>query len=234
MMMPEQRGRALEAALAYAGEGFAVFPCKPDKSPRTKNGFYDATTDEDQIRRWWAAHPSDLVGLRTGEGSGVFVLDLDNGEVGHASLEHLEAEHGRLPETYTVRTSGNPEKGKGPGEHRYFRYPGAAVKSTVSAIGDNLDVRGDGGYVIAPPSHGYTTVSGEFGEFAEAPRWLVEAVRDDGPDRSREIGEAVPEGRRNASLTSLAGSMRLRGASTTAILAALNEENNIKCRPPLP
>ncbi len=234
--MPEQQGGMLDAALAYAAHGAPVFPCKLDKSPRTANGFYAATTDEEQIRRWWAAHPNDLIGLRTGEESGVFVLDMDNGEIGRASLRHLEAEHGRLPDTYTVRTSGNPEKGKGPGEHRYFRYPVGVgkVKSSTSQIGTNLDVRGDGGYVIASPSYGYETASGEFGGFAEAPGWLVEAVRDDGPDRSHEVGEAVPEGRRNASLTSLAGSMRLRGASTTAILAALNEENNVKCRPPLP
>ncbi|PLS87380.1 MAG: hypothetical protein CYG60_02030, partial [Actinobacteria bacterium] len=92
------------------------------------------------------------------------------------------------------------------------------MKSSTSQVGTNLDVRGDGGYVVAPPSYGYETASGEFGRFAEAPRWLVEAVRDDGPERSHEVGEDVPEGRRNASLTSLAGSMRLRGASTTAIL----------------
>ncbi len=100
--MPEQQGGMLEAALAYARQGVVIFPCKPDKSPRTTNGFYAATTTEDQIRRWWSAHPNDLIGLRTGEESGIFVLDMDNGEVGRASLEHLEAEHGRLPDTYTV------------------------------------------------------------------------------------------------------------------------------------
>ncbi len=236
MMVPEREGLVLEAALAYAAQGAPIFPCKPDKSPRTANGFYAATTDEDQIRRWWAAHPSDLIGLRTGKVSSVFVLDVDNGGEGLASLAKLEAERGRLPETYTVRTPGNPGKGKEPGEQRYFRYPPDAgkVKSSVSELGTNLDVRGDGGYVIAPPSYGYTKDSGEFGVFAEAPRWLVEMVRDDGPERSHEIGEVIPDGRRNASLTSLAGSMRLRGASATAILAALVEENSIKCHPPLP
>ncbi len=233
--VPErQEGGMLDAALAYAAQGAPAFPCKPDKSPRTANGFYAATTTEDQIGRWWAAHSDDLIGLRTGEESGVFVIDVDNGEVGRASLAKLEAEHSPLPTTYTVYTPGNPRKGKEPGEQRYFRYPGAAVKSTVSVIGDNLDVRGDGGYVIAPPSRGYSVLSGRFGEFAEAPEWLVEMVRDDGPGRPHEIGETIPDGRRNASLASLAGSMRLRGASTTAILAALNEENNIKCSPPLP
>lgn len=234
--LPEQRGGMLEAALFYAKRGFPVFPCRPDKSPRTSNGFYAAATDEHQVREWWSAHPDDLIGLRTGEPSGIFVLDVDNGEVGRASLERLEAEHGRLPDTYTVRTSGNPEKGKGPGEHRYFRYPGGVgkIKSTTSQVGNNLDVRGDGGYVIAPPSYGYAKDSGEFGEFAEAPGWLVEMVRGEGSGRSHEIGESIPDGRRNATLTSLAGSMRLRGASTMAILAALNEENNTKCRPPLP
>ncbi len=231
---PERQGGTREAALGYASAGFSVFPCKPDKSPRTANGFYDATTDQGQIRRWWAENPGDLIGLRTGQESGVFVLDIDNGEEGAASLAKLETEHGRLPETYTVRTPGNPERGKEPGGQRYFRHPGGKVKSTVSVLGDNLDVRGDGGYVIAPPSRGYAVASGEFGAFVDAPGWLVDLVRDDAPAQERGLGETFPEGRRNASLASLAGSMRLRGASTNAILAALNEENNVKCHPPLP
>ena len=235
MIVPEGQDAMLEAALAYAALGAPVFPCNPeDKSPRTANGFYDATTDEDQVRRWWAARPDALIGLRTGEESGIWVLDEDNGEIGRASREKLEAKHGPLPETYTVRTSGNPAKGKGPGEHRYLRYPGERVASTVSRLAPNLDVRGDGGYVIVPPSPGYSVASGAFGEFAETPGWLLQMVRDDRPSQTGDLGETYPEGRRNASLTSLAGSMRLRGAGTTAILAALNEENQTKCSPPLP
>jgi putative DNA primase/helicase len=223
----------LEAALGYARRSMPIFPCNPDKTPATPNGFYAATTDEGKIRAWWAEQPYELIGLRTGRASGIFVLDVDNGEEGRAALAKLEREHGALPETHTVRTSGNQSKDKGPGEHRYFRYPGIKVKSSVSEIGTNLDVRGDGGYAIVPPSPGYQVATGNLAKLAEAPEWLVEMVRDDRTVPARDLGEVIPESRRNASLTSLAGSMRLRGASTTAILAALSEENRTKCKPPL-
>ena len=236
MEAPDTSENTLSAALSYAMQGMPVFPCKPDKSPATPNGFYDSTIDEEQLRAWWENRPDALIGLRTGKPSGFFVLDVDNGEVGRASLSQLEVKHGPLPETYTVSTPGNQSKGKKPGEQLYFRYPEDAekVKSSVSELGANLDVRGDGGYVIAPPSRGYGVVHGSPDDVAEAPGWLVELVRDDSPAQVKDLGEDIPEGRRNASLTSLAGSMRLRGASTTAILAALNEENQVKCKPPLP
>lgn len=223
---------AVDAALDYASQGMQVLPCKPDKSPRPLNGFYDATTDEKQIRSWWTKYPDSMVGIRTGAESGIFVADIDNGDEGHQSLRKLEAEHGPLPDTYTVTTAGSPNKGKGPGEHRYFRHPGGKVKSSASEIGINLDVRGDGGYIIAPPSPGYTATSGEFGKFAEAPGWLVNLVRG-GRGRAEPLAEKLPGGQRNTSLTSMAGSMRLRGAPTSAILAALAETNRIMCDPPL-
>src|SRR6185437_4288471 len=68
----------VEAALMWAGNGFPVFPCRPaDKAPFTKHSFYDATTDAEQIRRWWAQHPDALIGMPTGLQSGIAVLDLD-------------------------------------------------------------------------------------------------------------------------------------------------------------
>ncbi len=234
MEAARNRNRMLEAALDYAQRGMPIFPCKEDKSPATPNGFHGATTDKSQIRTWWAERPHAKIGFRTGGTSGVFVLDIDNGEEGRAALTRLESEHGALPETYTVRTPGNQEKDKGPGEHRYFRYSGIKVKSSVSEIGTNLDVRGDSGYAIVPPSPGYQAASGSLAKVAEAPKWLAEMVRDERPGQAQDLGETIPESRRNASLTSLAGSMRLRGASTTAILAALGEENRLKCRPSLP
>ncbi|MDQ3865124.1 MAG: phage/plasmid primase, P4 family [Actinomycetota bacterium] len=217
----------LLAALSYAEQNIPVFPCKPDKSPDTPHAFYDATTEEGQIRAWWANLPEDLIGLVTGEKSGVFVLDVD-GEEGRKTLEVLEAENETLPDTYEVKTRSG-------GRHLYFRYPGVRVKSTNGVIGPRLDVKGDGGYVIAPPSPGYGVVSGEFGEFTEAPEWLVELVRGDrDTGRARPLPEKIPQHERNTSLTSLAGSMRQRNASMATILAALNEENQQKCNPPLP
>jgi putative DNA primase/helicase len=215
----------LEYALEYARHNMPVFPCNPDKSPATKNGFYDATTDENEIRAWWSQRPHTPIGLRTGEANGVFVLDVD-GEEGRDTLSVLETENEALPATYTVSTRGG-------GEHRYFKHPGFKIKSTNGVIGPKLDVRGDGGYVIAPPSPGYTASRGSPDTVAHAPGWLIELVRDDREANAEPLGDTIPERQRNTSLTSLAGSMRLRNASTASILAALNEENQQKCHPPL-
>lgn len=243
MTVPEQQddtptlAEKVDAALTIAKQGGAVLPCKPNKAPYLKNGFYDASDDEDLIRWWFSEkYPDALIGLRTGKESDVWVLDVDNGEEGLDAVAKLEAKYGKLPATYTTRTPGNISKGKWPGEQRYFAYPGTKVKSSVSRLGTNLDVRGDGGYVIVPPSRGYSVGGGEYGVFATAPPWLIELVSGDGEDDggAGEIGEVIPGGQRNASLASLAGSMRLRGMSKAAILAGLWEENQIKCNPPLP
>jgi putative DNA primase/helicase len=215
----------LEYALKYARGGLAVFPCKPDKSPDTPNGFYDATTEESKIEVWWSERTNAFIGLRTGEEAGFVVLDVD-GREGRETLSALEAENEALPDTYTVRTRSG-------GEHRYFRHPGFKIKSTNGVIGPKLDVRGDGGYVIAPPSSGYAVAQGSPDSVVDAPEWLIELVREDREASAEPLGDTIPERQRNTSLTSLAGSMRLRNASTASILAALNEENQRKCRPPL-
>jgi hypothetical protein len=111
----------------------------------------------------------------TGAAGGVFVVDLDRkpGKDGVASLRELAALHSALPRTATVRT------GSG-GLHLYFRHPGGVVPNSSGKLGPGIDVRGDGGYVVAPPS-GH--VSGGFYAWivdmppADAPAWLVELVR---------------------------------------------------------
>ena len=94
----------------------------PGKHPRTPNGVKDATTDRTIIKAWWNRWPDANIGIATGRPSGIFVLDVD-GNVGKASLKELQAEHGRLPKTVTVRT--------GKGRHRYFRCDGARVGNSV-------------------------------------------------------------------------------------------------------
>ena len=138
----------LNAALAHARGGRSVFPCKDDNSPRTAHGFYDATTDEQQIGKWWRSWPNARIAMRTGREAGVFVLDVDmkNGKDGEAALEMLVAQHGALPETVEAFTPSG-------GRHIYFRMPeGSAVPCSTDKIAKGLDIRGDGGYVILPPS----------------------------------------------------------------------------------
>jgi len=146
-----QRGadpRLIGAALAYARRGIPVFPCEPGgKAPLTYNGFWDATTDPRRIKAWWGRWPGANVGVPTGERSGLLVLDVDLRGGGPESLAGLERTGGPLPETAKARTGGG-------GTHVFFRYPaGEEVRSSAGKLGPGLDVRGEGGYVVVPPSH---------------------------------------------------------------------------------
>jgi hypothetical protein len=145
----------LDAALSYAARGWAVFPChhptpagcscgrpdcgSPAKHPATRRGLRDATTDTEQIQRWWRARPEANVAIRTGQASRLVVIDVDLPH-GPASLRRLL---GTTPPT--VHT------GSG-GAHHYFDPGGMPIPNSAGRLGRGLDVRADGGYVIAPPS----------------------------------------------------------------------------------
>lgn len=124
-----------------------MFPCEArGKRPLTRNGFWDAATDPGVIGAWWRRWPGANVGVPTGRRSGLLVLDVDPGAGGDASLEALERARGAAPRTARARTGGG-------GSHLYFRYPaGIAVANSASFLGPGLDVRGEGGYVVVPPS----------------------------------------------------------------------------------
>lgn len=139
----------LIAALAYARRGWHVFPCKPlGKQPATRNGFKDATTDEEQINRWWAAMPQANIGLRTGAASGVFVIDIDvkGGVDGFGNWLALCKAHGWLSSPNVI-AAGTPSGGA----HFYFTYA-AGITTARGKLPEGVDVRGEGGYVLLPPS----------------------------------------------------------------------------------
>ena len=120
--------------------------CKPGKHPLIPNGHVGATTDLGQIRLWWSRWPDANIGIPAGERSGLLILDVDVDHHGFASLNALEEEHGQFPKTLTVRTGGG-------GIHIYLKYPpGCEIRNSVGRVGLGLDVRGEGGYTIAPPS----------------------------------------------------------------------------------
>ncbi len=164
---------ALELALDYADKGWPVFPCRPaNKQPLTTHGFKDASMDPEKIREWWSSNPDAMIGVPTGSRSGVWVLDVDvKGGDGHAELAALEAENDNLPDTITVDTPSG-------GRHYLFEYvEGVKSRGNVAA---NIDVRGEGGYVIVS---GSVNSDGQFYEWAakaprpaQAPAWLLERV----------------------------------------------------------
>lgn len=133
-----------EAAVTYSGGwGWAVFRLREhSKLPATGHGFHDATTDSATAVEEWMADPGANVGIATGAVSGLVVLDVDPG--GARSMEALKRRLGPLPPTLVALT---PR-----GAHAYFAHPGVEVRCSVAKLGPGVDVRGDGGYVVAPPS----------------------------------------------------------------------------------
>ncbi|MFG1340386.1 bifunctional DNA primase/polymerase [Xanthobacter autotrophicus] len=225
----------LESALGYARDaGWPVFPCRPsDKGPLTPNGFKDATTDEDQIAAWWAQWPAAMIGIPMGPKTGVFVIDLDvrdDGRDGLACLAELEAEHGALPACPVVVTPSG-------GRHLYFAFDHEQPATTSRGrLPVGVDVRGYGGYVIAPPSRrgdgeAYRWEVPDDGvDYPDAPAWLMDLIvpkfealprgpvtyeRDPGSDQYAEAaleGEyarvaSSPRGARNTDLNRAAFSL---------------------------
>ena len=118
----------------------------PAKHPRVAGGLNVASRDPDAVRRWWERWPTANIAVRTGALSGLVVLDVDPGHGGDDTLDALLANHGPITDGLVVRT------GSG-GRHFYFAHPGGVVRNdTGRRLGPGLDIRGDGGYVIAPPS----------------------------------------------------------------------------------
>lgn len=242
-----------QAAVEYAERGWLVFPVQgirkdgscscgrpncpnPGKHPGTSKGLHEATTSREKIDLWWTRWPLANIGIRTGRESGLVVLDIDPGHGGEESLSELETEFGPIPETVEVIT------GSG-GRHLYFKYPQNVERiKSMAGIRPGIDIRGDGGYVVAPPSRHKSGRTYEWEALhhpddvpiALCPDWLLKLFVRPGKIIPLVKAPIIAEGRRNSHLTSLAGSMRRRGMSFEAILAALIEENRRVCSPPLP
>ncbi len=164
-----------EAALAYAQEGFNVFPLQPrGKTPLTPHGLEDATSDLMTIETWWARWPDANVAIRTGD---VVVVDEDR----LGALDELAAEaHETIPETSIVKT--------GSGRHFYFLAPAyQRIRNTAGKLAPGIDTRGDGGYVVAPPS---VHPSGSVYEWSPRivdgvvlPAWIAQRLARSQPER---------------------------------------------------
>ena len=227
-----------DAAIEYAKKGFAVFPLKyRDKVPLTRNGCKDATTDAAQIKAWWQKYPNANIGLATGSVSqNVFVIDLDidedRGIDGYHSLEDWQREHGDFPETWTAIT------GRG-GYHLYYRGNGK-IKNRAGII-DGVDIRGNGGYVVAPPSihkngnrYEWEYSPDEF-EIAKADNNVEYFLNHDDQKQSTTftMPNIVAAGQRNQMLFRFACMMQAKGASDQSVFAATMAENESSCSPPL-
>jgi putative DNA primase/helicase len=192
----------------------------------------DATTDEVKIRRWWETWEDANIGVATGKEAGFFALDVDPRRGGAEALAFLEAKNSKLPVTQTADTGGG-------GAHYLFKYPGFLVKNSAGELGPGLDIKGEGGAIVVAHSlhaGGKRYRWRNAAPIADAPEWFLRLLR--GAQKSRangsaEIDASIPEGQRNDTLTSLAGTMRRRGMGAEEIEAALLVTNNKRCDPPL-
>ena len=134
----------LQAALDLAKAGIAIFPARAEnKRPHVKDWQNVATTDAAQVRRWWKKWPDAMPGIPTGRRNGVAVLDIDlkDGKDGGAALRAL----GLDPDTLSPCTVATPSGG----QHLYFRWP-EGMGNSAAGLPAGVDVRGQGGFVIAP------------------------------------------------------------------------------------
>ncbi len=144
-----------DAAISLATSGIPVFPCVPGaKQPLTTRGFHDATTDVAKLRVWWRRTPEANIGVPTGAASGVIVVDVDVHAGGNGFPAFDRARTAGLIGAWAwiVRTPSG-------GLHAYFRAA-ADAQRCWHVPSQHVDFRGDGGYVVVPPSR-ITTADGE-------------------------------------------------------------------------
>ena len=249
----------LDEALGYAAAGIPVFPlhwvkqdgncsCRQGalcqakgKHPRIKNWNEEATTDAAKIKAWWEKAPSANIGIPMGEKSGLVALDVDTRHGGDSSLALLVDEFAALPNTITATTGGG-------GKHYIFKYTEELALKNVVGFRDGLDIRTQGGMIVAAPSihhsgNQYMWDSGKSPfemQAADMPAWLVEEIRKVGTKITvkKKATEHTPrkkisEGSRNNHLTSLAGALRRKGIGEDGIVATLRAENRDRLDPPL-
>jgi len=172
----------------YLERGWGLFPVgRNSKQPITEHGFYDATTDDLVIADWVNSHPACGWGIPTGSDTAL-VIDVDDPN----SWDELVA--GReVPDTYSILT---PRGGR----HLYFLHPdGFDIRNSQGLLAKGVDVRGNGGYVVVPPTVGYEVVSDA--DIAELPPWLQKSLLIGGTERKppeRTPGQPVAAGERHS------------------------------------
>lgn len=229
----------LDAALKYATKyKWAVFPVSQQtKKPLTPHGCKDAKKDPGAIKAWWKRYPDASIGIATGSVSSLLVIDEDvdedKGLNGVHEMQIWETDNGNLPETVRAIT------GRG-GAHLYYHYSGKDLKNRAGVI-EGVDVRGEGGYIIAPPSiHPNGTqyeweCDPEETELAEIDDTVKKflSLREKVPGEKFKLPNTIESGQRNSTLYRFACSLQSQGLTDEAISAAVMAENETRCSEPL-
>lgn len=226
----------VDEALAYIDMGFAVFPVRQNKTPYTPHGCKDAKKDKRIIKEWWKRWPDANIGLATGSASGgIVVIDVDidenKGVYGDDSLREWERENGELPQTWMAIT------GRG-GNHYYYRTDQKIKNAT--GIYPGIDIRGEGGYVVAPPSiHQNGTayqweVPPDEVDIHFADEQVMKFINGKGKQLKERfiLPDKIPTGKRNDTLYKYGCSLQSKGLPDDEIINRM-EEANLRCDVPL-
>lgn len=219
-----------------SARGWCLHPLKSrDKVPLLKNWPALATSDLTQVNRWNDQFPECNWGIATGTKSGLFAVDCD-GDIGLDWLK-MQVDGGwELPESWAVHTAR--------GLHLYFLLPrDATIRTSVGKIAPGVDLRGEGGFVAAPPSihpsgKRYAIVDNS-SPVSPAPAWLLDALQAETLPAERKARspmrlDTLLEGQRNDGLTRFGGTLRRKGYGQAEIEAELLKANIRRCLPPLP
>lgn len=222
----------LQYALSYIRLGFSIFPLKPrSKFPLTKNGFKDATKDEKQVKRWWTETPNANIGIATGSMSDNLVvidfdIDEDKGIDGyHAFLDYCRENKVQFPDTVIAITGRH-------GYHWYYKYKNGEKLSCRTGIIEGVDIRADGGYVVAPGSIHANGNKYEWEQdfndiaIAECDENVINFITQKQNSDSEQflLPDTVPCGMRNATFYKLACSLQAKGLTDDVIREAVRKE----------
>lgn len=239
----------IDHANRYVRAGFPVIPlCWPDKflqcgcwkqhvdnnigkAPLLDHGLKDATLTQLGVKEYWGKWPLANIGVVIPKE--YFVLDIDTKHDGYDSLLPLQEIVGELPKTLQITTGAG-------GAHFWYKTDKPIGNKVELAGLPGIDVRGLGGYVVAPPSlhrfgKRYEKSPVWDGAITQAPQALIElCLKGKEPtSQANEIPAIITDGTRDSTLTSLAGSLRRRGLSEETIYLSLSEVNKRQCNPPL-
>jgi hypothetical protein len=230
-----------DAAERYRARGWSVLPLRSrDKRPVIQwELLQKARPSVGEISQWFRRWPNANVGIVTGEISNLIVLDIDPQNGGNDALDRFEHRFGPLPATIESVTGGG-------GRHLYFAHPGRMIRNRAG-IAPGVDLRGDGGYVVAPPSihpsgRPYTWVAGHSPDemtLAPLPHWILSSAGLSSrsgrslADWRHLIHEGVSEGQRNSTIASLTGHLLWHGIDPDIALELLLTWNRVRCHPPL-
>jgi hypothetical protein len=228
------------AALSYAGRGWSVLPLQAkSKLPLVAwRELEERHAGREEIEGWFRRWRDANVGIVTGAISRLTVLDIDPKHGGDDALAELERRHGSLGPTVEVLTGGG-------GRHFYFASTGGEIRNRAG-LAQGIDLRGDGGYIVAPPSihpsgQPYRWIAGHAPDecrLAPMPRWILRMAGSARTGRSVEdwhklASEGVSEGTRNSTIASLTGHLLWHGVDPDLALDLMLAWNRMRCRPPL-